>query len=116
MVMTLAVALLTVSLVQATPPVDSVNDLISFGAAFASSALLGIIKRNTTVFDRDIGNFIRPAQPFIVAGLTVALPFIGKAINVVDLPSADIWANAPTATLVAITAREALRRLRGEEK
>ena len=87
------------------------EQLLSYGAGILGSIILGAVKRNTTLFDSKIGDFIKPVQPAIVFGLSIGLPLLGNAIGITDIPDATVFANAPTATLVAITAREIFKRL-----
>ena len=86
--------------------------LISYVAALAASALLGLIKSTVNFVDPKVTAFIKPFQPVVVALLAVGLPLLCTAIGIVEVPVADVVAQAPLATIVAVTAREVLKRLR----
>ena len=91
---------------------QAVPDILSIGAALLASVIVGGLKAPIAKLDTKVRNFIKPAQPMIALGLTFALPVIGNALGVVDMGPVEAWANAPAATLLAITGREALSRFR----
>lgn len=91
-----------------TPPADPVGVLIATGTAFAATAGLGALKKYTTIADTAIGNFIKPVQPWLVMALSVAMPLLIHGTP--NVPDPSVLVAAPTATLVAVGAAEALRR------
>ena len=88
------------------------EDLIAYASAIGGSWLLGMTKKYTTMFDTAIGKVIKPLQPVVVAGLALLIPLIANAIGIVEVPTADALATAPTAALVAVVAREVLKKLK----
>lgn len=89
--------------------VDPLGQLLTYGTAFASTALLGLTKKYTTVFDTAIGKAIKPVQPWLVLMLSAALPRLIHGTP--NVPDAGTLVAAPTATLLAVGAAEVIRRL-----
>jgi len=82
-------------------------------AAIASPLVLGGIKavtRNTGLWDRKIGAVIKPFQPYMVAGLSIALPLLGQVLGTTDMPTAEAVATAPSTALASIFIREVYSR------
>ncbi len=94
-------------LVQAVLP-DPVQNLATYATAFAATAILGGLKKYTTLADTAIGKAIKPIQPWVVMGLSVLLPRVIHGTPNVPDPAA--LAAAPTATLLAVGAAEIFRR------
>ncbi len=88
------------------------TELITFLSGLVASTLLGAIKKNTILLDRKIGDWIKPVQPFVVLGAAVGLPMLANMFGIVDIPSAEIFAAAPATTLLTVTAREVMKRLK----
>src|SRR3970040_1295234 len=68
---------------------------IGFAATFAwGRAKKGIAFTNAKVFGLDTKAvaFMKPVQPFVVAGLAIALPLLGNKLGITDLPPADVEA------------------------
>lgn len=89
---------------------EALVDFLSLLGAFGGSFVLGAAKKYTSVFDGTIGRAIKPVQPLLVAGAAMLLPRIGEALGIVS-PDAAQFVSAPTATIIAVSAREGLRRL-----
>lgn len=89
---------------------DPIVQAFTFLGAVAGSAVLGFLKQQTYVLDGRIGQFVKPAQPLLVALASVGLPLLGNAIGLSDVPSADVFTSAPTSTLLTVVAREGWRR------
>lgn len=88
------------------------DQLLMVAAGIASSFLLGAFKKVTGALDTAIGTAIKPLQPVLILGLTIALPMLGAALHLADVPSATVIATAPASTLLAIVLREIARRLK----
>ncbi len=87
-------------------------ELITLLSGLVASTLLGAIKKQTTLLDRKIGEFIKPFQPIVVLGVSIALPMLGDALGIANLPTAEVLAAAPATTLAMVAARESLKRLK----
>jgi hypothetical protein len=102
-------ALLLSVLVQSPAiQIDPFGQLLTYGTAFAATAVLGFTKKQTTFFDTAIGKAIKPIQPWLVLGLTALLPQIIHGTP--NTPDAGQLVAAPTATLLAVGAAEIIRR------
>jgi hypothetical protein len=104
-------------------PLDAeaaVNDLLLYGYAtasgFISSAILGGIKKIQPIVDSAVWKLIKPIQPIVVAALTMALPIVANALGISDVPTADVFVAAPFGTVIAVTAREVLKKLKGPQE
>ncbi len=88
-------------------------ELVNVAAAFAGSAALGFLKSKTTLLDTKIGKAIKPIQPLLVYGAAVALPVVANKLGLISgLPDPQMFVDAPTATILAVSAREGLARFR----
>lgn len=86
-------------------------NLLSLVGAIAGTALVGVAKKPIASFNSTVRNAIKPAQPLVVLGLSVALPALGSVLGIGDMGPAEAWANAPLSTLLAVSGREAYKRL-----
>jgi len=101
----------------ANPAVEEVGNLMVYAFAVLSAAVLGVVKKYTTLFDTAIGDKIKTVQPAIVWGLSLALPWAWSQLGLAGaMPSAEIMAAAPTATVVAVLAAEISARVFGKKK
>lgn len=95
------------------PIVTGTTALIGVAAALATGIVgklaAGLDNKLGTV-DSSIRKGIGPVLPIVTTGLSILLPVIGKAIGITDLPTADIVASAPTAAIIGVASREALRK------
>lgn len=88
----------------------AVSELVAvLGVAVASSAL-GLVKHYTSALDGRVGGAIKPLQPALVALAGVALPYATAALGIAPVDPA-VFVTAPTATIAAVTMREAAARL-----
>lgn len=86
--------------------------ILSLVGAFAASALLGLSKKYTGALDGDLAKLVKkPLQPLVVAAAALALPAAAHALHIAA-PDAQQFVNAPTATIAAIAAREAIEAAR----
>lgn len=95
---------------------EAIPNLLSVAAAMLGTAIIGSLKGPLNSVDTRVRNFTKPFQPLFVLGLAGLLPLAANAIGIADIPTADVWASAPSATLLAVTAREGLLRLTGKKK
>jgi len=84
----------------------AVLDLVSAAGAFGASLALGFLKKHTGTLDGAIGKAIKPLQPAIVFGAGLALPWLGAKLGLSGPVDPAVFVTAPTATLIAVTARE----------
>lgn len=87
-------------------------ELFTLLSGLLASTVLGVIKKQTTLLDHKIGEFVKPLQPIVVLGVSVALPLLGDALGIANLPTAEVFAAAPATTLAMVAARESLKRLK----
>ena len=86
--------------------------LLTWVIGWLSSLILGGVKKGMDSADKKIPEFIKPIQPVIVGALAVILPMLAKLLGIIDIPSADIFAAAPVATLIAVVSREVLAKIK----
>jgi hypothetical protein len=91
---------------------QSLSELLAFGGAFLGSALLGFIKGPLGKADSAIVGFIKPVQPLVVGVAALAVPYLANVLGLTAAPDAATFVAAPTATVLAVTFREVLARLR----
>lgn len=91
-------------------PTDSVTNLITWGSAFASVTVLQLIKTKTDWMDGKIGAVLKPIQPVIAMAASLIFPWIAVHTGIVADPQS--FAAAPTATIAAVAAAEALKALK----
>lgn len=89
----------------------ALTDLLSAAGVFAASFVLGQLKSRTAALDGRIGSFIKPLQPAIVVLAGVGLPTLTAALGIAPVDP-SVFVTAPTATIAAVTFREAAERLR----
>ena len=84
---------------------------------FLASLATGLVTKGAKGLDAKLGTVdasirkgIGPVLPVVTMGLSVLIPILGKAIGVSDLPTADVIAQAPTAAIIGIAGREAVRK------
>lgn len=87
------------------------TDLLAALGVFAASAVLGTVKKYTAALDGRIGSAVKPLQPLLVAAAGIALPYATAALGIGSVDP-SVFVTAPTATIAAVTLREAARRLR----
>lgn len=63
--------------------------------------------------DGAIRQKLGPALPIVAAALAVAIPLVGNALGLTDLPTATIVANSPLSALIGVVLREAGRKWLG---
>jgi hypothetical protein len=90
----------------------SIMDLLAFVSAFAASAVLGVTKKYTGVLDGAIGKVVKPLQPAVIAFVSLGLPYLASVLHLTAAPDASTFVAAPTATILAVTIREVLSRLK----
>lgn len=91
---------------QASGLDTSVLDLVSAAGVFVASIGLGFVKKHTTALDGTIGRAVKPLQPALVFGAGLALPWLGAKLGLTGPIDPAVFVTAPTATLLAVTARE----------
>ena len=89
----------------------AMSDFMSAAGVFAASALLGLVKRHTSALDARVGRVVKPLQPVLITLAGLALPFATAALGIAPV-DASVFVTAPTATIAAVTLREAAGRLR----
>lgn len=89
---------------------DPMQSLFSAAAAFFSVAAIGAVKKYTTLADTKIGTAIKPVQPVLALIGAVAIPFLAGKLHI-TAPDPQLFMVAPTATIIAIAAAEAQRRI-----
>jgi hypothetical protein len=87
-------------------------DLLAFGAAFVASALLGFVKGPLGKADNAIVNALKPVQPLVVGIAALGVPYLAGVLGLREVPDVATFVSAPTATVLAVTFREVLARLR----
>lgn len=88
---------------------DPLSLAISSAVGLGSAWVLQKSKDKTQVWDNKIGDWLKPAQPAILMGLTVAAPWlVSKGIDIGD-PSATI--NAPISSIIGLVALNYLKKL-----
>ena len=96
-------------------PLGPVVNLTAFAAGIASTFILGGVKKYTGLADTAAWKVVKPVQPLVVGAISLlAYPLIARATGVTDLPPAEIVAQAPTASLVGVLARELFRKVVGQ--
>lgn len=90
-----------------------IPDPTAVSGAILASALLGGVKRYTTLADTWVGRKIKPLQPILVTAGAVGLPYLTSALGIGPV-DADALVSAPAATILAITLREIARRVTGK--
>lgn len=89
-------------------------NLATFAATFAASAALGFTKKYTSALDGSFGKIVKPVQPLLVTAAGIGLPLLANAIGIGQVDPNAFMA-APTATIVAVSLREVLKRLGGNK-
>ena len=88
-------------------------DPIAGLGALGASALFGLVKRYTKVFDGKIGRAIKPIQPALVMAAGIGLPFLTSWLGIAPVDPAAL-ATAPLATVVLVSTREVWLRVSGK--
>ena len=94
---------------------SAVFNLGTWAATFAASFLLGATKKYTGLLDARIGAVVKPLQPLLLTVAGIGLPALASALGVGTVDP-EAFVSAPAATLIAVTARETLRRLSGAKR
>lgn len=104
---------------QELPDVAGGEDLFNLavmGVTVVLSAMLGVVKKFTGILDTAVGKLIKPIQPLVVSVLGMALPFLGGKIGLItEIPTGELFASAPAATVFAVAIREIYVRLTGQK-
>ena len=83
------------------------DQLLVYLFGLISTALIGIVKKYTTIADTAWFNFIKPFQPIAAAAITYGLPLLWNALHLATpIPDSVIFTNAPVATIVAVVCAE----------
>ncbi len=89
---------------------DPLSTAISGAIGLGTAWLLQQTKERTGIWDNKVGEFLRPAQPAILLGLTVAGPWLlSKGVDIGD-PAQVV--NAPVATILGVVALNYLKKLK----
>jgi len=89
---------------------DPLSIAISGAVGLGSAWLLQQTKDKTQVWDNKVGDWIKPAQPAILLGLTVAAPWlVSKGIDIGD-PTTTI--NAPISSIIGLVALNYLKKVK----
>lgn len=103
--------------ISVLPPADSVNMIgaaVIGGLAALGSGLIakgaGAVDTLIGSVDGKVRHVVGPALPLVTAAWAIALPAIGQAIGVTNLPPADVVATAPLAAVFGVTLREVARK------
>lgn len=94
---------------------DPITVAITTLAGLAATGAIGAVKKQTTILDGKIGAWIKPVQPAIATGLSIALPWISNALHLSAIPDAQLIANAPASAIIGITVAELVSKL-GKKK
>jgi hypothetical protein len=88
------------------------GDLLAYGGAILGSLVLGFVKGPLGKADSAIVNLIKPVQPLIVGIAALGVPYLATALGLHGPVDPSVFVAAPTATVLTITAREVLARLK----
>ncbi len=89
-------------------------DFLSILGVAGGSLLFGGLKELTSLLDGKIGKIIKPLQPALITLAGIGLPIAAQALGIADIDPA-IFVTAPTATIVMVSIREAMLRVRGKK-
>lgn len=89
----------------------ALTDLLATAGVFVASAVLGALKGHTSALDGKLGRIVKPFQPALVALAGFGLPAVTAALGIAPVDP-SVFVTAPTATIAAVTLREAAARLR----
>ncbi|KKN88096.1 hypothetical protein LCGC14_0251680 [marine sediment metagenome] len=89
-------------------------DFLSILGVVGGSALLGGLKSLTGSLDGKIGRAVKPLQPALLTLAGIGLPAAAQALGIAEVDPA-MFVTAPTATVVMVSIREAMLRLRGKK-
>lgn len=99
---------------------EGLSILVTGGVGVLGSLLLGLVKRPLAAIgalDSKIAAFIKPFQPVVLMALGYALPLAAAKLGLIAaVPSAELFAQAPLAAIIGVTAREAAVRLQAAVK
>lgn len=86
--------------------------LLTYGAAFVTTALLGLIKKYTDLADTAFGRLVKPVQPVVVFLFSYGVPWLATSVlHLVTPVDPALLASAPTATIVSVACAEILAKL-----
>jgi len=91
---------------------DNLNPLGAL-AGLVAVALTGLIKKATGAADERILRVIKPVQPVIALGISLAVPWAAQHLGVTVDPQA--FAQAPASTLAFLTLREVYAKLKPQD-
>ena len=92
------------------------TELVTWLTGWLSSFVLGTAKKGVDKIDKKVPAWLKKFQPVIIVVLSIILPLIGKALGIVDMPTAEIVAYAPVAAFLGIASRELLGLLKDLKK
>lgn len=102
---------------------DTVGPVATVLIGAASSLATGAVRAGTqwvddklTVVNGKVTRSLGPVWPIVVTGFSMALPLLGNALHLTDLPTAQVIATAPVSAIIGIALREAFRHLVPERK
>jgi len=86
--------------------------LLTYGAAFLTTAILGFLKKYTEIADTAFGKLIKPVQPVVVFLFSYGVPWLATSVlHLVTPVDPALLASAPTATIIAVACAEILAKL-----
>lgn len=94
---------------------DGLSALLTAVAGLGSAFILGKVKQHTSAFDTKVGQWLKPAQPAIVVGLSVAAPYIAAHLPGVTIPDPATLINAPVSGIIGVVAAEYAKKLQGNK-
>ena len=86
--------------------------LVAGVSGLVGVALTALVVPTVRKVDAGLARAVKPVRPLLAGALGIALPLIGRAVGVVDMPAPEIILMAPLGTLLGITARELFKRAR----
>jgi hypothetical protein len=102
-----------------TPTETALVSLANYGLGLAAVFATGLLKKAAAKVDGTVSKAdgwlvakIKPVQPVVALGLTALFTMVAPKIGI-TVPPGEIWAQAPLATLLAVTTREVVRRVTG---
>lgn len=89
---------------------DPLSLAITGAVGLGSAWILQKSKEKTGAWDNKVGEWLKPAQPAILTGLTIAAPWlVSKGIDIGD-PATTV--NAPVSAIVGLVALNYIKKLK----